>query len=116
MATEALFLTCVIDAMERRDVASSDIPGAFMQANMEGENVHMKLEGSMVGILTKINPQLYSKYTVEEYGRPVLYVKLKKALYGTLQAALLFWKDLTIFLRNGDSKLIPMIGASRTSK
>jgi len=24
-----------------------------------------------------------------------MYVKLKKALYGTLQAAMLFWKDLT---------------------
>ena len=28
----------------------------------------------------------------------VLYVKLKKALYGTLQASLLFWKNLTATL------------------
>ena len=27
-----------------------------------------------------------------------MYVKLKKALYGTLQAALLFWKNLTTTL------------------
>jgi hypothetical protein len=32
---------------------------------------------------------------VNEKGKPVLYVRLLKALYGTLQAALLFWKDLT---------------------
>ena len=31
-------------------------------------------------------------------GKQVLYVELQKALYGTLQAALLFWKDLTTFL------------------
>jgi len=28
-------------------------------------------------------------------GRPILYVLLKKALYGTLQAAVLVWKNLT---------------------
>jgi len=28
-------------------------------------------------------------------GKPMLYVKLKKALYGTLQAALLFWQLLS---------------------
>jgi hypothetical protein len=42
VANEALMLTCVIDAIEGRDVASVDIPGAFMQSEMEG-NVHMKL-------------------------------------------------------------------------
>ena len=29
---------------------------------------------------------------VNKHGKPMLYVQLKKALYGTLQAALLFWK------------------------
>jgi hypothetical protein len=46
VATEALMLTCVIDAVERRDVATCDIPGAFMQSDMKGEVV-MKLEGVM---------------------------------------------------------------------
>jgi len=32
---------------------------------------------------------------VEENGKPTIYVKLRKALYGTLQAALLFWRDLS---------------------
>jgi hypothetical protein len=36
-------------------------------------------------------------------GKSVLYVELKKALYGTMQAALLFWKLLT-------SKLIAIMG------
>jgi hypothetical protein len=34
----------------------------------------------------------------EENGKQVIYVKLQKALYGTLQAALLFWENLTEFL------------------
>ena len=37
----------------------------------------------------------------------MIYVKLKKALYGTLQAALLFWKDLSGYLQEMDFKLNP---------
>ena len=74
MATEALFLTCLINAMEHRKVATVDIPGAFMQADMEGETVHMKLEGKMTELQTKLDPKLYQKYVTNERGRTVLYV------------------------------------------
>ena len=32
---------------------------------------------------------------VEEKGQKVIYGRANKALYGTLNASLLFWKDLT---------------------
>ena len=32
---QALYLSCLIDAKEGRDVATVDIPGAFMQADMD---------------------------------------------------------------------------------
>ena len=35
MATEAVFLTAIIDAMEGQEVAVFDVPGAFMQADMD---------------------------------------------------------------------------------
>ena len=95
MSTEALLLSCLIDSNEDRDVATVDIPGAFMQSDMEGPDVHMKLEGKMVHILAKIDPNLYDKYINNEKNKPVMYVKLKKALYGTIHAALLFWKNLS---------------------
>ena len=91
MATEALFLTCLINAMEHQKVATVDIPGAFMQAYMEGETVNMKLEGKMAELLTKIDPNQYRKYVTNERGITLLYVELNKALYSTLQAALLSW-------------------------
>jgi hypothetical protein len=94
VATESLLLSCVIDAKERRTVVTADIPGAFMQADMD-EVIYMKLEGPLAKLLTKVDPKLYGKYTVMEKGKPVLYVQLLKALYGTLQAALLFWQDLS---------------------
>ncbi|KAL7559815.1 hypothetical protein ACA910_003979 [Epithemia clementina (nom. ined.)] len=94
VSIEALFLTCVIDAMEHRDVATVDIPGAFMQADMD-EVVHMRLHGEMAELITKLEPKLYNKYVVYERGEPVIYVVLLKALYGTLRAALLFWQRLS---------------------
>jgi hypothetical protein len=94
VAIESVMLSCTIDAKEGRDVATADIPGAFMQTDMDG-TVHMMLEGKMAELLVKIDPKLYRKYLMTKNGKPIMYVQLKKALYGTLQAALLFWKDLS---------------------
>ena len=62
VAMEALFLTCLIDAMDHHEVVTLDIHGAFMQADTEGETVHMKLEVKMADLLTKLDPKLYQKY------------------------------------------------------
>ena len=97
MATESLLLTCLIDTMEHRDVATIDIPGAFMQSDMEGlngETTHMKLEGKTVDILIRIDPSRYETNITTENGKQVIYVKLEKALYGMVQASLLFWQNL----------------------
>jgi hypothetical protein len=106
VATEALMLTCVIDAVERRDVATCDIPGAFMQSDMKGKVV-MKLEGVMAEAILKIDPKQYTKYVVKENGKDVIYVILAKALYGTLQAALLFWQNLSTQLEKWGFKINP---------
>ena len=55
----------------------------------------MKIEGKMAQLMTKIDPKKYEKYTIMEKGKPVIYVRLLKALYGTLKAALLFWENLS---------------------
>ena len=78
MATEALFITCVLDALKRRDVATVDIPGAFMQVNMGEETVHMKIEGKMARILERIDPTKYTKSVVMENGKPVIYIKRQR--------------------------------------
>ena len=91
-------LTCMIDAMEGRDVATCDLPGAFMHSNMKGKVV-MKLEGVMTEVITKVDPSKYTKYVVQENGKDVIYVILTKAIYGILQAALLFWQNLSARLK-----------------
>jgi hypothetical protein len=40
----------------------------------------------------------YAEFVPHENVRKVLYVELQKALYGTLHASLLFWKELSNFL------------------
>jgi hypothetical protein len=97
ISTEAMFLTAAINAKEQRRVTSIDVPGAFMHADID-ELIHLRLEGPMAELLTRVDPEKYRKYVVEENGKQVLYVELQKALYGTLQAALLFWENLSSFL------------------
>jgi hypothetical protein len=106
VATEALILSCVIDAVEGRDVATCDIPGAFMQSDMKGKVV-MKLEDVMAEIIVKIDPTQYKKYVTKENGKDVIYVILAKALYGTLQAALLFWQNLSTQLQEWEFEINP---------
>jgi hypothetical protein len=94
VATESVFLTCAVEAHEGRDVATVDLPGAFMQADMD-DTVYMRIDGTMAELLIQIDPKKYGPCVQYIRGKAVLYVRLKKALYGTLKAALLFWKRLT---------------------
>jgi hypothetical protein len=71
------------------------------------EVIHMRIDGPMVRLLVDIAPELYEPYVTEEHGKPVIYVKLEKALYGTLQAAILFWKNLSGFLIQNGFELNP---------
>ena len=103
---KSIMLTCMINAAEHRDVATVDIPGMFMQADMD-ELVHVKLEGKMINLLMKLEPKLYWKYILIEKGKPILYVELKKALYSTLCAALLFWQKLSKQLEDWGFKINP---------
>jgi hypothetical protein len=98
VTTEALFLTSLVDAEERRKVVTVDIPGAFMHSDMD-ELVHVRLTGPMATLLVRVDPAKYRKYVVKDRkGNDMIYVELEKALYGTCQAALLFWKNLSSFL------------------
>jgi len=89
VSLEAMLLACALDAKEARHVAVTKIPGAFLHADME-QDVHMLLEESISELMVKL---------------AMSYVKLKKVLYGTLQAALLFWKFLSNTLKEWGFKL-----------
>ena len=56
---ESVLLTCVIDAREDREVATVDIPNAFVQTDMEGERVVMKMRGKLAELLVQVAPEIY---------------------------------------------------------
>ena len=93
VSNQALFLSYVIDAKERQNVGTADVPGAFLQTKSEGEII-IRLDRQMVIQLARISSK-YAKDMVEEKGQKVIYGKANKALYSTLNASLLFWNDLT---------------------
>jgi len=98
-------LSCAIVTKEGRYVAVSDIPGAFLHADMD-QDIHILLEGTIAELIVKLEPRLYRKYIWRNKNdKPMLYVKLRKALYGTLQAALLFWKLLSNTLKEWGFKI-----------
>ena len=104
---ESIFITSTIDAKERRDVATCDIPGAFMQADID-ERLHVRLEGKMAELLTRIAPETYEEFLeYDPKGKAYMYLLLDKALYGTVQAALLFWKKLSAKLQDMGFTLNP---------
>jgi len=84
-------LSCGIDSKEGRYPAVTEIPGPLLHTDME-QDVHMLLEGLIAKLIVKLEAKLNWKYRWKnKHDRPLLHVKLKKALYETLQAALLFW-------------------------
>jgi hypothetical protein len=64
IATEAVLLSCIIDAEEERDVAIIDIPNAFIQTRVEDEEdmAIIKICGVLVDILVQIAPDVYKSY------------------------------------------------------
>jgi len=96
-----IMLTCMIDAYEKRDVATVDIPGAFLQTKVpeDDRDIHVMLDGRMAELLAKISPEDYQKYVHQHRGQSQIYCKLNVSLYGTLKAALLFWKKLSGYLK-----------------
>jgi hypothetical protein len=71
------------------------------------EVVHMRIEGPMAELLIRLDPDYYSQFVEMRNGKPILFLILKKALYGTLKAALLFWKKLSGVLEAWGFELNP---------
>ena len=86
-------ISCVVDTMENRGVATNNIPITFLQTNMEGTfRVHLDI--ILDEMLLNIAPETYRDKVVIEQGKKVIYAVLKQALYGSLIISLLSFRDL----------------------
>ena len=111
-ALESIFLLCLVDAKEGRDVMSTDIPNAFVQTEMpaveNGEDrIIMKITGVLVDMLVQLAPEVYGPFVVFERGQKVIYVQVMRAIYGMLQSALLWYKKFRKDLEGHGFKFNP---------
>jgi hypothetical protein len=92
----ALMTSCLMDAIKGRKVKTSDIPGAFLQADWpEERDCYLKFEGAMVSMICDVDPKYKNNVVYAKNGRKFIYAKLTKAVYGTLLGAILFYEKLT---------------------
>ena len=94
MSTEAVLLSCIIDAEEERDVAVIDIPNAFIQTRVENEKdvVYIRVRGVLVELLIEITPDVYGPYVkLDNNGNKVLILQCLNAIYGTMFVSLLYY-------------------------
>ena len=100
--TESHLITAVINTKQGRDIITTDIPNTFVQRDIQdkpnGEKIIMKIQETLVNMLVDISPNNYQAFVQHKANQKILYVEMKKALYGMLQSSLLyykkFWKDL----------------------
>ena len=87
----SILLVAQIAALEKREVCHIDIGSAYLNAKMpeDGPEVIMQIDGVLAAILLKLKPE-YEQYS--DNGK--IYVKLNKALYGCVESALLWYKEL----------------------
>ena len=97
VTTEAVFLTSVLNAKENRVVAVCDVSGAFLQAFMD-EFVVVVFEDQMVELLIETEPNYEQFVYTTSKGKKLLFVQLRKAMYGCMRAARLWWEDLSTYL------------------
>ena len=97
-ATSASVLSCAaIAAAEHRHVMTVDVKGAFLHADIKatGVIVHVQLDKVMTQFLLELDPS-YAEF-VRDDGTCV--VQLDKALYGTIEAAKLWYDNVSARLR-----------------
>ncbi len=112
VSTQAVLLTSIVDAHERRDVAVIDIPNAFIQTRVNDpkDRVIIRIRGVVVDWLVKIAPEVYGPFvTTDKKGNKVLLVECWNAIYGTMIAGLLYkmikGKQSTICFHVDDCKI-----------
>ena len=91
---------------EGRDVGTVDLPGFFLQTNQE-EFIMLKLTGVIALMLVESDPEKWKKHLRQEDGKWVIYVLCDKAIYGTMNAALLAYKKLAKLFKSWGMTMNP---------
>ena len=86
----------------------TNLPGAYLNADQfDDKEVIMIFRGHLAEMMVLAAPEVYRDYITDVNGKKVLYVKVKKAIYGLMKSALLFYRKLWTDLSNDGFKLNP---------
>ena len=80
----------MIDINKGRDVSTSNVVGAYLNADMN-DFFALKIEGIMVGFIVKADPEKYLKHVRIHNTKKELYVKMLKVIYGCIKSCLLWY-------------------------
>jgi hypothetical protein len=104
---EALMISIAVDTKERRHVATADVKGAHLHADMD-ETVIMLFKGDVVDCMAQANPEKHGPYVhTTKKGKKLLCVELLKALHGCIKSASLWHKLFTSTLQKMGFALNP---------
>lgn len=91
MSLESIFILIAFAAQWNAHIATADITGAYLESSLEPNDiVYMFLSKDSVDQLKKLDPKIVRHVMTD--GRAL--VRLLKALYGTIQAAKLWYRKL----------------------
>jgi hypothetical protein len=90
-----LFLTDGGNSLDEYEVFKIDVKGAFIQTPMEGDPIYLKIGKDLASIV-----KLYPEYSEFVNGKGNLFVEMLKAMYGCVQASLL-WHRLLVKILKG---------------
>ena len=84
----------MIDAPEGRYVATSDIPGSFLQKDYKKRCIHINMERVMLSLLDYIGPDYYNNFIyLDSHGRKCMYEEPKNSIYRHVEVSPLFCKN-----------------------
>jgi hypothetical protein len=84
--------TCIIASAQERHVATADITGASLEANMKSK-IFMKFNDELTSIIVELFPR-YAPFV----SNACITVQLDRALYGCIESALMWYKEVSFFL------------------
>ena len=86
-ATESVLLTCIVDAEEHQDVATVEIPNAFIHNRIKDKKgiVIIKIGGVLVDIILEIAPDIYVPSVImDRKGVKKIIVQCQNTTHGTM--------------------------------
>jgi hypothetical protein len=94
LRTELVLITAMINAYEGRTIGVYDIPGSFLHAH-QTDITYVKMTDEAATLLIEVSPTTYKDYLILERYKNKIYLMLRKALYGCIKSALLFWENFS---------------------